>query len=279
MVDIFTNAINRVLSSKELFLTPQPFQEYLNEIGIKHKSTVAFISVQTFKDLNKQLKEAGFMVFRLGSPVGQRKTSFTLVDVKSRWADFFFFDDDIFKSKRETELSIDWSADQLLPFRLIPKLTETSHVNLAIELGVLEATLGFDTGMISVPATGRGNYSFSFKPYANWEKSFSHEAGQVEIDSVIVAKRNGKKHILVVEAKSGAFPSSLAKHKLAYPVFSILPSVPGEYEIIPIYMRIEESEDFFTFYVAECFSISRGDELAINKLEIKTSSIIKARKH
>ncbi|MGB0468787.1 MAG: DUF6997 domain-containing protein [Pontibacterium sp.] len=274
MNGIFTNAINKAKSNVDGELVPLLFQKYVKDESVSVKGTAQHISVQTYKDLNSELKTEKYMVFRLGSRKREKGTFFSLAKVVNDWTDYFLFDSEIFKSSVKSDIEIDWESEIYLPFKLIPKLTETSHVNLALASGVLEEALGFDKGAVSVPATGRGSYTFSVKPHSKLNLVWEHTSGQVEIDSVIVASRHGKKHILVIEAKSGRYPDSLAKHKIVYPLLALLPQIPEEYTVTPIYMRIEETKEATTFYIAECCPVNRRASMAVNELRVCATSVV-----
>ncbi len=97
----------------------------------------------------------------------------------------------------------------------------------------------------------------------------------MEIDSIFVARRLGKKTLFIVEAKSGGYPSSLPKYKLAYPVLSVADRVPEDIEIVPVYMRVQESDNSFRFHVVECdFPDPRKGLVHVNELTAIASRIV-----
>jgi hypothetical protein len=215
------------------------------------------------------------MVFRLGSMEGQRYTNFALVRIVEGWNDYFIFDSELFEGIDVEKIPTNWNSESIFPFATVPKLTETSHVNLALVSGVFEKALNLDSNSVSIPATGRGSYSFSVRPHNKLSAIWRHESGQVEIDSIFLARRLGKKILFVVEAKSGDYPSSLPKYKLAYPLLSIATTVPEEYDIIPVYLRIQELDTSFRFYLTECsFPDPRIGVSHINELTAKTSRVV-----
>ena len=136
-------------------------------------------------------------------------------------------------------------------FKLLPKLTEKSLVNLAIVSGLINSALGIKRGGLSIPATVQSNFSFEVKARSDQESSWLHNNGQVEIDAMFMGNRGGEDVLFVVEAKSGK-PDSLAKHKLIYPVTAIRSSVPNNLKVIPVYLRIWPEKDGMHFMVAEC---------------------------
>jgi hypothetical protein len=95
----------------------------------------------------------------------------------------------------------------------------------------------------------------------------SHDAGQVEIDLLFVAQREGEEFVFVVEAKqdkashgSDHLNSNLAKHKLLFPVLAIRPRVPSGMQIVPVYLKAAVGKDFIDFHVAVCSPFDGGDE-------------------
>ncbi|MFC1708088.1 DUF6997 domain-containing protein, partial [Planctomycetota bacterium] len=101
------------------------------------------------------------------------------------------------------------------------------------------------------PATGQSTFDFSVRPHAKLDAEWAHQAGQVEIDALLVGRRSGKSVVFVVEAKIGE-PSSLAKHKLVYPALAVAPRVPDGMEIVPVYLRVTATAEGLCFAVAEC---------------------------
>ena len=97
-----------------------------------------------------------------------------------------------------------------------------------------------------------------------------HNAGQVEIDCLFVAKRGGRDTVFVLEVKSGAF-SSLAKHKLVYPVLGILPKVPEDFEVISVYVRIQHDGTSLTYNVAECEPLSETPTPTLTSLSVRSA--------
>jgi hypothetical protein len=218
------------------------------------------------------------MVFRLGANKQTKGTSFALMKTDNDFHDFFLFDEVIFQDIDPITLELDWKDEKYISFSTIAKLTETSFVNLALASKVLEKALSLDTNTISIPVTGRGNYTFQVKPKEQKDIIWKHTTGQVEIDSIFVGNKNGEKHLFIVEAKSGKFPSSLAKHKLMYPIYAIIPNVPKDYKITPVYMNVKETQEFITFYIAECNSFRTTQKLSIDSIEVKNASIIQIKK-
>lgn len=275
MSDIFTEALRNMSDPEERWRNPESFQGYASRVGIEAKSTARHISIQSINELAPELRDKSTMVFRLGSPSGSRHTTFALAKAVSGWDDYFLFDKELFEAVDEEKVSVNWKENDLIPFTVISKLTETSHVNLALVSGVFENALGLTLSGVSIPATGRSTHTFEVCPNNQLAVSWTHESGQVEIDSIFVAKRNNKKVLCVVESKSGGFPGSLAKHKLVYPILTIAPYLSKEIEIAPIYLRVQEQSGSLTYYVTECsFPDPRATRAHINELKPIRSKIL-----
>jgi len=276
MAPIFQAAIHTMTTDE--YREPQSFLEYLEQNHIKATNTANYISIQTFEQLAPELKEHQLMVFRLGANKKTKGTSFALMKTDNNFHDFFLFDEMIFQNIEAKQLTFNWDNEELISFSVIPKLTETSHVNLALATGLLEEALSLDQNSITIPATGRGNYTFQVKPKNQSNISWEHINGQVEIDSIFAGVRNGQKHLFIIEAKSGKFPSSLAKHKLIYPLCAIATEISTEYLITPVYMRVKETTNSIIFYIAECNSYQVNDDFFIDSLKVHKSSILKITK-
>jgi hypothetical protein len=82
--------------------------------------------------------------------------------------------------------------------------------------------------------------------------TWTHRLGQVEIDSLFFANRNGKQVVLAVEAKRSDSFDSLAKHKLVYPYLALRNSLPSSMPIVPVYLRAVRHGESWHFFVCEC---------------------------
>ena len=248
---IFQKIVLEMLAKEQKVSIPQGFQDYVNANNLK-ANTAASISIDAIKKLPKLLKEQNTMVLRLGSRSGSNQTYFSLV--KTNDVNDFFFNDQALFGQLQPELFLpNVSIRSLFAFQLLPKVTETSVVNLAIASGLMAEALNLeDDKTIVVPATGQSTFTFNFKPLANEDIVLKHINGQVEIDAVFVAKRDGKEHLFVIEAKHGDKFDSLAKHKLLYPSLSLLQKLPSSMPIVPVYLRSIKTEKGIDFYIAEC---------------------------
>jgi len=276
---IFIPALERLRAEGKGWLEPEPFQDYAAMHELAVRGTAPYISVQSFSHLAGELVDERVMVFRLGASTRSRHTDFALVRVVEDWKDYFLFDEEIFADLEPEKIEVDWRSPRLFPFLTIPKLTETSHVNLALASGVFEKALNIDPGGISIPATGKGCYDFIVRPHARLDAEWNHRAGQVEIDSVFTTSASGRKTLFVIEAKSGRKLSSLPKYKLVYPLLAVADRIPEDFEIVPVYLRIIETPACFRFHVAVCrIPDPRRNSACINQLEVKQARIIELSK-
>jgi hypothetical protein len=231
---------------------PMSFRDYLKQHNLPNKDTATAISVDSLSKLSKDLAEANAMVFRLGNHSGTHHTAFALAHNRAGWSDFFLEDQRLFSSLRVRDFAIANSKQDLSAFRFLPKLTEPSLVNLALASGLLGEALGLDDPTVPiVPATGQSTYTFDIRPFEEGP-SWAHRQGQVEMDSLFFAKRNGEQLVFVVEAKQSDAFDSLAKHKLVYPYLALRSSLPTSVPIIPVYLRAVRNGDVWDFFVCEC---------------------------
>lgn len=175
-------------------------------------------------------------------------------------------DADLFESVPIEEFSAANEHLDFAVFKCLPRLTESSVVNLALASGVLGKALKLDEpARAIIPATAQSTFTFDVKAYED-TPAWSHHRGQVEIDSVFFAKRNGEETLFAVEAKQSEQFCSLAKHKLVYPTVA-LRSVRLEKHppVVPVYLRALRHAGAWVFYVCEC-SLPVGSPPAISSL-------------
>jgi hypothetical protein len=250
---MFETALDLMGKEGAVTFGPMSFQKYAQASGLMTAKTAPAISVDSLKDLPVELRAAGAMVFRLGAADGERNTQFALARHVNGWGDYFLMDDVVF-SRAEAEVFIpSVSMKELFAFQLLPALTETSYVNLALASGLLAHALRLDDERSAhVPATGQSTFSFQVRPHSAHDVSWHHRRGQVEMDAVFIAQRGGKPHLFLVEAKVSTSLQSLAKHKLAYPLLALRAAVPSYLPIVPVYVRAMAAEDGVHFCVCEC---------------------------
>ena len=250
---------------------PVSFKSYGEQQGFKGGATPQYISVDSLERLNRELYEAGCMVLRLGR-ASDKGTQFAVVRIPEKSPEVFFLvDKDIFPDRPIQTFVPEASARDLFPYSLINKRNERSATNLGFASGLFAEALELDRPHPStVPAGGNSTYTFSFLVDDDYETELVHNDGQVEIDCLFVAKRGGRDTVFVLEAKSGAF-SSLAKHKLVYPVLGILPKVPEDFEVVPVYVRIQHDGASLTYNVAECKPLSATPTRTLTSLSVRSA--------
>ncbi|MBM3279980.1 MAG: hypothetical protein FJY95_18180 [Candidatus Handelsmanbacteria bacterium] len=271
---IFQPALEALAASPNGVFGPVSFQDYLRHHHLGRHDTAPSISIDHLEALPDSLRGADVMVFRLGSAEQAKTTQFALVRSGGPVGDFFLIDSEIYTERVGSTYLPSVSMRHLFAFQVLPDLTETSLVNLAIASGVLSEAIGIDGGKIpAAPARTQSTFSFGFRAHSNLPDTLMHRNGQVEVDAVFVENRNGKACLFVVEAKQGLGPPSLAKHKLVYPILAIARKVPRDMEIVPIYLRAFRGDDGIHFKIAECsFPDPRCGDSAINELQaVKTT--------
>ena len=262
----FERALQLMAESSSDVFGPISFQRYLTESNISHAQTAPSISVDSLAGLAPELREAGVMVFRLGQETGARTTKFALARSKNGWKDYFLLDNEIFAAVGPEVFIPSGSARDLYVFQLLPALTETSLVNLALASGVLGTALQLDEpDRPIIPATGQTVFSFKFRPHPSIDTVWDHDRGQVEIDALFTARRKGKETLFLVEAKTGNELSTLAKHKLVYPLLALCGHIPSYFDIVPVYLRVLHIGNSLHFLVCEC-AIERKSIMSLASL-------------
>jgi hypothetical protein len=270
---IFTPAIEDMNALKKWYRAPQSFWqylkdngEYLQNNGLKMpKTPMEVISVDSLSKLKKELRESNTMVLRLGRSDDKRITRFALVKSESgNIEDFFFIDEDIFKDTKPQKFETE-RINNLDSFSILPSLIESSYINLAVFSGLLTKALGLEEGTLSIPATAKNSqYTFNVRPRCIDSMEWEHKQGQVEIDALFTAKKNGKPSVILVESKVSKKLDSLSKHKLLYPYLALKENIEEKgLDIIMVYMRIIRKKQNMFFYIMEALF---QNELAIDSL-------------
>jgi hypothetical protein len=270
--DIFEPALN---SLKDIgIFGPKSFKEYAKEHHFDSVRTAELISVDFYERLQKSLRQNDAMVFRLGRSSDGKTTNFVIIKIKNHLRDFFFFDNEIFSAANSTTFLPITSMRKFYQFLILPELSESSFINLGLASGLIGDALGLDEpeSMI-IPATCRSSFTFEFVPHSLNPVHLKHENGQVEIDSIFIARREGRDCLFLIEAKSSfkreSF-NSLAKHKLVYPLMALYPKMPEDMSIIPVYIKVKKVENGVTFDIAECdFPDPRIELAPIDKMKVK----------
>ncbi|ARS88600.1 hypothetical protein B1756_01720 [Natrarchaeobaculum aegyptiacum] len=272
---VFEPALADLSRSDRPLFGPVSFRDYVEGHDLEATPrTPRYISVDALADLAPELREAGVMVLRAGSALEGTGTAFVLVEGDDGADEFFLRDEVTFADLPVERFSSPVDDDQLVSFRSLPRLSETSLVNLALASGLLADALELDTtGALPPPATGRSTFTFPFRPHSALEEPITHRNGQVEIDTLFVDRRESKRTLFVLEAKTGD-RASLAKHKLVYPVLALAASVPPDVEIVPVYLRCRQRGERVIFDVAECTledpreSLPGIDDLAVCRSKV-----------
>lgn len=267
---LFDSALAALVGQKLAFWGPQSFREYLAAQGISpNNKTPEHISVDSLERLHPALRANDVMVLRLGSS-GKRNTQFGLVKAAGKLSEYFLIDDEIFGNTETASFHTLVKADELLPFHLLPALSETGFVNFAYASGLLAYALRLDNeSSVSAQATGASTFTFVVRPHTDLDVTVQHKGGQVQVDSLFIGQRQGQKILFVLEAKSRISDKSLAKHKLVYPLLALAGRVPAEMSITPVYLKARTTKAGLRFSVAECFFPDPRKRLAgINELRV-----------
>src|SRR5690606_32727942 len=176
MAGVFGFALAKMAEKREETFNPISFQKYVSIYDLGSIKTAPSISIDHIERLPRDLREGHTMVLRLGSPSGENNTHFGLVRCKSGWDDYFLLDPKLFGSTRPELFLPQCSYRDLYAFELLPTLTESSFVNLAIASGLLHSFLNLDADHISmVPATGQSVFSFEVKPRHDLDIVWQHQ--------------------------------------------------------------------------------------------------------
>lgn len=142
------------------------FSDYIRTYGLRATDTAPHISVDSLESLSPDLREAETMVLRLGQSVDNRGTRFALVATPGRLHDFFLIDEETISANVSTPVRYAASEEMLLPYLVLPKLTENMAVSLAFASGLIGHVLGLDPPhFTSAPVSGASRYSFAFRRY------------------------------------------------------------------------------------------------------------------
>ena len=265
---IFEPALGDMVASGMEFYGPTSFKKYLDEHGFEQAGAWQYVSVDSLDRLSEDLRDAGVMVFRLGSRPGVVGTHFGLAKYSRGWGDYFLIDKDLLSIATQEFFVPCIPIRQRLAFQLLPKLTETSLVNFAVGTGLLSRVLRIEDGCdLIIPATGHSSFTFTISPRPAMRQLWDHLKGQVEIDALFAGKRDGKDCLFLVEAKRGRPSGTLAKHKLCYPLAALLNEVPESMQVIPVYLKTWSERDGQHFLISEC-AYKNVNPVIISELEV-----------
>ncbi len=254
-MSVFDAAISELKPDKLSHFGPISFSEYRKEQGVvSSKNTASYISGDSLDLLDPALRQAGCMVLRLGRASKTGSTQFAVARVPGESPKSFFLEDrELFDEQPIRTFVPEAKLKDLFPYNLFSRWNERAATQLGFVTGLFAEALELDdSGLGLVPVGGNSVYTFSYFVDDSYRVSLTHDSGQVEVDGLFVAKRGGKDIVFVMEAKLGRAFSSVAKHKLVYPVLGILPKVPADFEVVPVYVRIQQVGSLLTYNVAEC---------------------------
>lgn len=251
---------------------PESFISYLNSIDEDPNGyrTANQLSIDTRRQLSNRLEETETMVLRLGRASDGPGTQFGLIHVPGQLDDFFITEAEFnpdnrqvldYSSGGEEMRSLQQNArDMLEVYRSLPIFSETSFVNFALSTGILSRALDLDIDQIgTAPTTVASTFDFAFEPHPDRPTVVHHNGGQVEIDALIMARRNGERVLLVIEAKRGK-RRDLAKHKLGYPALAAELSLSIDVDrIVPVYLRAESAQRAIRYSIYECSELPPGE--------------------
>jgi hypothetical protein len=272
---VFDPALRQMTEEGLDVFGPAPFQRYIERFSLPSARTWHYVSVDSLDRMSPELRDAGVMVFRLGRRTGIAGTHFGLAKFKNGWSDFFLDDQKLLSSAERKSFILGVPSRRLLSFQILPKLTETSLVNLAVGSGILQYALCMDDVKEHVvPATGQSTFSFYIFPTQGIETPWDHFHGQVEFDAIFSGMRNDKECLFLVEAKVGIPNGTLAKHKLCYPLAALQNQVPSYIDIVPIYLKTWPEIDGYHFLISEC-DFNRNGSIIVSDLNaIKVTHLV-----
>lgn len=267
--DVFEPVMSVLRSEEWGLYGPTSFQRYVMDNDLTASRTAEHISIDHLERLNSLLRREQAMVLRLGTAGDGPGTQFAVVKTPDRLKDYFLLEEECFTETHPVTYLPEASFRTLFPYFIFPKRTETSMVNLAFASGLIGQALNLDKPFpTAAPATGNSTYTFCFYAHSEYPKKLFHNNGQVEIDAVFVGSRQGKECLFILESKSG-FYRSLAKHKLVYPVLALAKYVPVDMPIIPVYLKVQQTDKDIRYHVLECdFPDPRQEVRGLNELAV-----------
>lgn len=274
---VFEPALKEMDERGDVIYGPTSFRDYVSRYDIETSGrTPRYISVDALGELAPELRTADVMVLRMGSARGGTGTQFLLVQAPEGLEKYFLVDESIITDNEVSTYDPSIDGEKLLSFQLLPTLSETSLVNLALASGLLSDVLELDTtGSLMPPATGRSTFSFDVRPHSSVSETYEHRTGQVEVDTLFAERRDGEMVLFVIEAKTGTDRPTLAKHKLVYPVLAMADAVPPEIKIVPLYMRCTQTDDRMMFRIVECNLPDPRDDLpGVDALKARCSNTV-----
>jgi len=275
IVSHWDSALDAVGETPNGIYGPRSFTDYLAEAGrdpTQHR-TAAELAVDTRSQFPDRLAERDTMLLHLGRATDGPGPQFALVAVPDRLDDFFVDEREFYAHSREildytpgggSRRMFGQEVQDLLDLsRSLPTFSETGFVNLALSTGLLSRALGLDGERVTVaPATVASSFSFGFEPHPERPTRLQYNDGQLDIDTLLVARRNGERVLLVVEARCGG-RVALAKHTLGYPALAAATSLSLDVDrVVPVYLRARPADDGVRYSIYECSGRSPHEDRA-----------------
>ncbi|MGQ4554633.1 DUF6997 domain-containing protein [Halobellus sp. GM3] len=258
-------ALRAVQEAADGIYGPRSFIGYLQETGRDPSQyrTAAEISIDTRPELSSRLDDHDTMVLRLGRATDGPGTQFALVRVPDRLDDFFI-DEREFRAVNRQTLDYTDGGDETLAlregvrdmlevYRSLPTFSAAGFVNFALSTGLFSRALGLDPDRIgTAPTTVSSSFAFEFEPHPDRPTILRHNDGQIEIDALVMTRRNGERVLLVIEAKCGG-RRKLAKHTVAYPALAAETSLSIDVDrVVPVYLRARPADGGIRYSIYEC---------------------------
>ena len=264
-------ALDAVAETPSGIYGPKSFTDYLRETGrepSQHRAT-AELAVDTRSQLPDRLAERDTMVLHLGRATDGPGPQFALVSVPDRLDEFFLDEREFYADSRETldytPSGEDYGAlgrdvqDMLDLSRSLPTFSETGFVNLALSTGLLSRALGLDTERVTVaPATVASSFGFEFEPHPDRPTPLRYNDGQLQLDTLVVTRRDGERVLLVIEARCGG-RVELAKHTVGYPALAAASLSLDVDRTVPVYLRARPAKGGVRYSIYECSEPQRGE--------------------
>ena len=113
---MFERAIADMRAKESMTSGPVPFRSYSSGTSNQNAIPAPWIAKDSLESLAPELKNARTMVFRLGSPSGEKHTHFALARCVKDWGDYFLLDEILCGATRPQFFLPAVAADALVSF-------------------------------------------------------------------------------------------------------------------------------------------------------------------
>ena len=254
---------------------PRSFTDYLEEAGRDPTQfrTAAELSVDTRSQLPDRLAERDTMLLQLGRATDGPGPQFALVSVRNRLDDVFVDEREFYADSREVldytpgggdRRLLEQEVRDLLDLsRSLPTFSETGFVNLALSTGLVSRALRLDGERVTVaPATVASSFSFEFEPHPERPTRLRYNDGQIDIDTLLLTRRNGERVLLVIKPRCGG-RVALAKHALGYPTLAAATALSLDVDrVVPVYLRARPVDGGVRYSIYECSGLRTDEDRA-----------------